>query len=192
MARFSKFFMLAHTSILILFVSQSHISILSNEWALQQTKLSIFQYLDGTPPSCRSEPASQSHPVRALDTRPPSTTFACGSFFSQISFWDLFPAPDEHNRAYYKHEEYSEYSLRLGQRIWMGRYAACILYQSIHMLHNCKGCRLSATSENGGFGHVQKNVNFFWAGKFLSTHMCRQKIKLGFVKIQTLDFEHGN
>ena len=64
--------------------------------------------------------------------------------------------------------------------------------RNVNMLHNRKGCRLSATSENGGFGHVQKNVNFFRAGKFLSTHMRRQKIKLGFVKIQTLDFEHGN
>ena len=164
--------MLAHTSILILFVSQSHISILSNEWALQQTKLSIFQYLDGTPPSCRSEPASQSHPVRALDTRPPSTTFACGSFFSQISFWDLFPAPDEHNRAYYKHEEYSEYSLRLGQRIWMGRYAACILYQSIHMLHNCKGHQLCQTSKMELFTHAQKNVYNFQTYVNLDQNTC--------------------
>ena len=78
----------------------------------------------------------------------------------------------------------------LGRHMGTWRYAA--VSRNVIMLHNRKGCRLSATSENGGFGHVQKNVNFFWAVKFLSTHMCRQKIKLGFVKIQTLDFEHGN
>ena len=44
----------------------THFHIISGEKALQTKRLAMSQCLGGTPPSCRSDPASSCHPVRAL------------------------------------------------------------------------------------------------------------------------------
>ena len=49
---------------------------LSGTQALQFNRTEIFQSTDGIPPSCRSDPASRLHPIRALVMMTPLT----GSF----------------------------------------------------------------------------------------------------------------
>ena len=55
----------------------------------------FFKCLDGTPPPCRAETASPSHPVRALVTRPPSTATAPWVLLlPEAGFRGLYMVPD--------------------------------------------------------------------------------------------------
>ena len=81
------FLMLAQMCILSVFVS--HLTfphILSDEWALQETELSIFQYLDGPPPVLRiSYPTSvTSTKLEVWAFKPPSTALPCVFSFAEV------------------------------------------------------------------------------------------------------------